>query len=753
MQQRRLAAIMFTDIVGYTTLMGKDEKKAFDTLKKNRRIHWRLIKKYKGRWLKEMGDGILASFPSNIDAVLCAVSIQKAAEEMDIPLRIGIHQGDVIFEKKDVLGDGVNIASRIQGIAGTNDIVISETVFNDIKNKEGLEIDFLGKHALRGLESETNIYKVNCKDSTVLDFTIETGELIRPLGPGIKTIFAGIAILILLAFSLYYFLPKIIQPQPELEKSIAVLPFKSLSDDPEKQYLADGVMDAILIHLSKIEDLQVRSRSSVEKYRNPTKTVSEIAGEINANYILEGSFQKYGDTARLTVQLINAIKDDHVWANEYSRNWSDIFAVQSEVAQKIANELHVKITTEEREIIERIPTSSLTAYDYFLQAESELLKFTLFPGIHANSGRNALSLYNQVLKYDSSFAKVYARLAVLYYYFDYGITYFKDTYMDSMLTLANIALSYDDKCPDAYEMKGQYYFLRGNKDRGLQEFDKAINADPNFAMAYKSKGAYNLNSDGDVIVSFKNLYKALELEYGPMKRDILNYLADAYKSVEIFDQSDKYRIERLKFLEQDSMWYYHYYSNREETFRNIDKAIFWEKKALDQSPSSLTYTLRLGYLYALNKQYDSAYTCYNTFEKPLRNWSARAIGNNWIWYGFTLWYMGNQQDAKFWLDKALSYNIKSIELKRARTINFFAHYELARIYALLGNTEKTYYYLDQYNTKVFYPYSEIIQIKTDPFFNYIRGEERFQAITRNMEEKYRKERERVRIWLEEKNML
>ena len=150
MQQRRLAAIMFTDIIGYTALMGDDEQRAFEILKKNRRIHWRLIKKYNGRLLKEMGDGMLASFPSSIEAVVCSLSLQKALMELDIPIRIGIHQGDVIFERKDVLGDGVNIASRIQGIAETNGIAISETVYKDIRNKVGIETEFIGEKSFKG---------------------------------------------------------------------------------------------------------------------------------------------------------------------------------------------------------------------------------------------------------------------------------------------------------------------------------------------------------------------------------------------------------------------------------------------------------------------------------------------------------------------------------------------------------------------------------------------------------------------------
>ncbi|MEN8251908.1 MAG: adenylate/guanylate cyclase domain-containing protein, partial [Bacteroidota bacterium] len=171
MSRHRLAAIMFTDIVGYTSLMSSNEKKAIDIIKKNRRIHWRLIKKYRGKWLKEMGDGTLASFSSNVDAVMCAVSIQKATSELEIPLRIGIHQGDVIFEQADILGDGVNVASRIQGLAEAGGIAVSETVHNEIKNKEGLESEFLGEQHLKGLESPIGIYNTSCHDFSLLDYS------------------------------------------------------------------------------------------------------------------------------------------------------------------------------------------------------------------------------------------------------------------------------------------------------------------------------------------------------------------------------------------------------------------------------------------------------------------------------------------------------------------------------------------------------------------------------------------------------
>ena len=222
MAQRKLAAIMFSDIVGYSSLLEKDDKKAFDTRKKNHRIHKRLIKKFNGRVLKEMESGVLASFSSIIDAVMCSLSIQKATQDIGISIRIGIHQGEVIFEKKDVLGDGVNIASRIQNVINTSGIIISEKVYSDIKNKEGLEIESLGPQTLKGVDSSVRIYKVSCHDESLLDFTIDTGELVRPLSFRRSTIVIGIIVIAILAYAIYYFIPKA-TPSSESKKRVLVL--------------------------------------------------------------------------------------------------------------------------------------------------------------------------------------------------------------------------------------------------------------------------------------------------------------------------------------------------------------------------------------------------------------------------------------------------------------------------------------------------------------------------------------------------
>ena len=201
----------------------------------------------------------------------------------------------------------------------------------------------------------------------------------------------------------------------EVDKSIAVLPFKSLSDDPEKQYLADGMMDAILLHLSKIEDLRVMSRTSVEQYRKTDKTTSVIGHELGVAYLLEGSFQKYGDDARLIVQLIKTGKEDHIWANEYDRKWNNILLVQSEVSQAIARELDAVITPEEKQLIEKTPTTSLTAYDFYQRGKQEERKYSSVDLSTTPALGKAEKMYKTALEYDSSFAQAYTGLAYVYW--------------------------------------------------------------------------------------------------------------------------------------------------------------------------------------------------------------------------------------------------------------------------------------------------------------------------------------------------
>ncbi len=321
-----------------------------------------------------------------------------------------------------------------------------------------------------------------------------------------KIVIAFLFIMALIVLG-YFLIPTHSKPKEQLEKSIAVLPFKSLSSDPEKQYLADGTMDAILLHLQKFSDLRVLSRTSVEQYRGTKKTTHTIGQELGVAYLLEGSFQKSGDNVRLIVQLIKASKEEgHAWANEYDKNWKDIFSVQSEVAQTIAKELHAIITPEVKQLIEKIPTTNLTAYDFYQQGREEHTKYWIDIR-NLVALQKAEDLYHKALKYDSTFAQAYTGLAMEYWDKYHDKEYFSKKFMDSVLILTRIALSYDDKLSDAYTLRGRYYSETGKSEQAIEEFDKAIKLNPNDSVAYLKRQDYIIVPTLLIILSiFKKPY-------------------------------------------------------------------------------------------------------------------------------------------------------------------------------------------------------------------------------------------------------
>ena len=289
----------------------------------------------------------------------------------------------------------------------------------------------------------------------------------------IAILYAGAAGLVILLISLIFVLRK------APEKSIAVIPFHYLSDEPDKQYLADGIMDAILLNLTKIEDLRVVSRTSVEQYRETDKTVSVICRELGVAYLLEGNFQKFGDTAKLIVQLIKPGKEKHVWANEYDRDWTEIFSVQSEVAQTVARELQVAIAPEEKRRIEKIPTTNMTAYDAYLQGQFHLDKVTL------NDLDTALQYFELAIDNDPEFAEAYVGIAGVWVWRQQFMVVSADEAAPKIEEACEKALELDSSLSGAYEMlAGMYAWGRWDWKAGEEALRKAISTNPNSALAH-----------------------------------------------------------------------------------------------------------------------------------------------------------------------------------------------------------------------------------------------------------------------------
>ena len=472
-QSRQLAAIMFTDIAGYTALMGDDEQKAFELLKKNRQLQKPLIEKNNGRWIKELGDGVLASFPTVTDAVMCAGEIQKACSFInDLKLRIGIHLGEVVFEDNDVFGDGVNIASRIQALAPIGGIWISESVHKNISNKKGVDSKFVCEEILKNVKEPVRIYEVRVQ----INILGATGNLLKK---------------------------EEIKINPE--KSIAVLPFINMSNDPEQEYFSDGMAEEILNSLSHLKDLKVSGRTSSFQFKGKNIDLREIGEELGVSTVLEGSVRKQGNKVRITTQLINVEDGFHLWSEKYDRSMDDIFAIQDEIALAITENLKVILLEKEKKIITKTHTQNTEAYEFYLRGRFYLNKRFLF---------QSLEQFIKAVEIDPEFVKAYAGLADAYIILGFYNFLPAKEVMPKAKQAADAAIRLDNSLCEPYCSLGMYYAsYEWNWKEAKHNFLKSIQLNSRYIQSHVWFGHYYLSwIEGKLEEGLKHLDIAIELE-------------------------------------------------------------------------------------------------------------------------------------------------------------------------------------------------------------------------------------------------
>jgi TolB-like protein/Tfp pilus assembly protein PilF len=469
------------------------------------------------------------------------------------------------------------------------------------------------------------------------------------------------------------------------EKSIAILPFKSLSDDPNNQYLADGMMDAILLHLSKIKDLRVMPRTSVEQYRETTKAAHIIGKELNVAFLLEGSFQKFGENTKLIVQLIKASEENHMWANEYNNKWGEIFSIQSEVAQSIAKELYASITQEEKELIEKVPTANLTAYDYYQKGREEYIKYVI-DNTKRTELRRADFLFHEALKYDSTFAQAYTGLASVYWERHYWESYLSENLIDSVLILSNIAISYDDQLSDAYTMRGNYYNSLEKTEQAIREYDRAIKLNPNDVEAYFRKGVMYI--DYDLVKSIDNLLKAASRYRGTLLPSLLRQIGHVFLQAGFIDKDKEYSQEALK-LDGDSIRNYWQLANIEFCSENYKMAVEYMRKAYNMDSSNRDIQWALGHNNVFLGQYQESL---RYFKKWLEGGAALNEGYLFGMHriGWAYWKNGDKEKADHYFNEQIKYCNRMKKLGRVYGNNSRIFYDLAGVYAFRGDKTKAY---------------------------------------------------------------
>ena len=510
-------------------------------------------------------------------------------------------------------------------------------------------------------------------------------------------------------------------------------------------------MEEILNNLQKIKDFRVLSRTSTEQYQgNAIPTIPEIAKKLDVNYIVEGSGQKYGNTFRLRVQLIAANNEKHLWAKSYEqeiREIKDIFKIQSQIAQAIAEELKASITPEERHLIEKIPTTSLKAYDYYKKGFEELMKYGP-SGLNRESVNRAKVLFHNALECDSTYALAYTGLANAYWK-DYYINDESNIYLDSMLIMAKIALSYDDKSAEAYFVRGGYYFEKGDAKQTITEWDKAIRYNPNSYQAYWGKGFFYGSYFDDQLQSIENIQKAISLNHDSQLPSFLKRLGEGYFNAG-FPENGKYYLNQALKLDGDTVSYIDqlidYNIMNEGDYK---KAIeHYKLRYLRDSTNNWLLSV-LGYDYLFNGQYKESLKYYQKYISRLKG--IGQYDDNIPYIGYAYWQNGYRKEAEYYFNKQLEISNDYIK-SHTELGKLFHTYTLAGIYAINGDKDKAYENLKIWaNNKSNLWWLTIV--KNDPLFNSIRNEPAFQKIVKEMESKYSEEHERVRKWLKEQGNL
>jgi len=404
-QTHRHAAIMFTDIVGYTALMGSDEDKAFEVLKKNQDIHKKLILQFNGTLIKEMGDGMLISFDLASEAVRCAIEIQKASKEQDIPLKIGIHEGEMVFAEADVLGDGVNIASRLQEDAEKGCIHISSSVYKNVRNKADINTKFVEERTFKNVAEPVKVYQVLGDGEEQIPVTN------NPKNSNKKYLsYTLAAIVIMIAAVLTWkYLPVESSPSVhEIEKSIAVIPFVDMSPNKDQEYLGDGIAENIITSLSGIKELRVIGRTSSFQFKGEKMDLRDVGEKLQVATVLEGSVQKSDNEIRITAQLINVKDGSQIWSEQYDREMTDIFAIQDEIALGITEGLKITLLRDSDKTSDKLPTENVEAYEYYLKGRH------IQTGWSLNNVQASMKYFERAIALDSLFDEAYVWLGVSY---------------------------------------------------------------------------------------------------------------------------------------------------------------------------------------------------------------------------------------------------------------------------------------------------------------------------------------------------
>lgn len=707
-QRRKLAAILFTDIVGYSAVMQHDEGIALKLIRRYIGVLHEAVSLHGGEILNDYGDGSLVIFNSALEAVQAAIDIQAALrKEPVVPLRIGLHIGEVFFEEGKIMGDGVNVASRIQSLGRANTILISSEIHSKIRNHPEFSTVLVGSFEFKNIDEPMPVYAISNPGLDVPEKKSMTGKLKESTGPAkYRNAWWTIGALVLLftAAGVYWLLTneKGNAAKGTKAQSVAVLYFDNLSGDASQDYFSAGMTEEIISRLSNIPDLRVKSRQSVMQYRGKSVTAGKIAREMGVSNILQGSVRKQNNRVLITVQLVNGETEETRWSISYNRELSDIFEVQSDIAQQVASKFDLGISAGTKKKLATPPTRNLVAYDLYLKAIADAEMESGIGGTSFN--RKAIDKLKQAVALDTCFADAYARLCI-----QYGFIAANERkpgiWLDSARYFAERAIRVDPGREQGYIAMATVDYLEGRNDESIHNLLKAEAIRPYSSTQAITEQLIRKHAFGEA-------WEWLEKARRHDPTDPVPHATEAwiFLALDMLD-SARSRIDAFRArggmpdaMEQPLLHYYLYTSD-EEGYRNLGRKIY----AGDEK--QVAYAM--GRYYLFRRNWLVADSFFKASSRP-----------DQMDMGLIDMRLDRTEKGKELLRKTIDDRLPFMEYAHA-----WHAFDISRCYAALGDSR----YLTYFNKAEEKGWFDFTWLKEDPFFDAVRESASFKKIWKQME--------------------
>lgn len=733
-QNRALAVIVFTDISGYSALMGSDENKALALLKTNREIHQVQTAQFNGSIIKEIGDGILMRFNTVSDAVRCALAIAEQSKEVEgLHLKMGIHLGEVIEENSDVFGDGVNIASRIESIAKSGEILCSESVHRNLKNKDSITTTFVKSARLKNIDEPVKVYRVVSGEGTS-----------KPSKKRSKTLVYAITTIVVLALGYLgiTWLPVnfFSQAAAPNDLSIAVLPLDNKTPEVTQSYISDGISEEVINKLTSVDKLEVRSARQSFQFRE-VSDIEEAGSQLNVRYLLEGSSAQANDQLRISIRLVDLKNSSNTWSETFTYSTDSIFSIQSQLATEVLDALEIELSLEEQDDIQSQYTSSNEAWDLHLQAMEH----------YNNTGeyeiQQAINKWFAALKIDENFDLAARNIAAMYQLrinrYDFGIEW-----VDSADLILDRLLLVDPKNPSYYRTKAWGAYLKGNYSRAKKLFEEALENATGRPNLNTTKGymRWTLMETGQIEEAFDNQLAYFRERISPN----INIKMSWIPVLSIINETEYAKSILAKLAKEDpenpeiamSALQLSIFSgeNLGENMRKVDSIA----RKLDLSDSRIQF-IRGMTRFAAGEEEQALHFFETSVDVRERTFADPHI------YLAHIYKKQSQQSISIEGEETTSQKKFRENLQKAESRieewrklgdeSYSVHYNLAAIALLKGDRESA---LNQLDSTFIAGYRFNVLLEIDPLWSEIRDSDRFQSIIAQINNERTKAAENIR---------